>query len=169
MVAPFLFFLLAVVAVAAALGMLFARNPVSSALWLILNLFCIAGLYLTLNAQFIGVIQVLVYAGAIMVLFLFVIMLLNLAELPRLEDVDWKRVVAFGAGMGILALLVYMLAAGLEVLPSEIIAERAVRTGDASNIAKDLFTRYALPFEMIGVLLLVATIGAVMLARRRIA
>lgn len=169
MVAPFLFFLLAVVAIAAALGMLFSRNPVSSALWLILNLFCIAGLYLTLNAQFIGVIQVLVYAGAIMVLFLFVIMLLNLAELPRVEDVDWKRIVAFGAGMGILALLVYMLAAGLNVLPTEINPERAALTGDASNIAKDLFTRYAMPFEMIGVLLLVATIGAVMLAKRRIA
>ncbi|PSQ67216.1 MAG: NADH-quinone oxidoreductase subunit E, partial [Bacteroidetes bacterium QH_2_64_74] len=92
MAAPSMFFFLATVAVAAALGMLIARNPVASALWLVLNLFCIAGLYLTLNASFIGAIQILIYAGAIMVLFLFVIMLLNLSALPELEKLDWPRI-----------------------------------------------------------------------------
>lgn len=167
MVTPFLFFLLAVVAVTAALGMLFSRNPVSSALWLVLNLFCIAGLYLTLNAQFIGIIQVLVYAGAIMVLFLFVIMLLNLSALPSLESLDWKTVAGFVVAMVVLAQLVYMLASGLGALPTSIVAEQAAQTGDASNIAKELFTRYALTFEVIGVLLLVATIGALLLAKRK--
>ncbi|MFQ5569582.1 MAG: NADH-quinone oxidoreductase subunit J [Rhodothermales bacterium] len=168
MLAQLLFFFLALVAIAAALGMLLSRNPVSSALWLILNLFCIAGLYLTLNAQFIGVIQVLVYAGAIMVLFLFVIMLLNLAALPRLHSIDWKRVLAFILGMAVLAQLVYIVALGLDALPEPVAMEQAAQAGTATEIATDLFTRYALAFEMIGVLLLVATIGAVMLAQRTI-
>ena len=169
MLAQLLFFFLATVAVAAALGMLFSRNPVSSALWLVLNLFCIAALYLTLNAAFIGIIQILVYAGAIMVLFLFVIMLLNLAALPRMKGIDWKRVLAFVLGMAILAQLVYVLALGLGTLPEPVALEETVATGTATVIALELFTRYALTFEVIGVLLLVATIGAVMLAKRRFA
>ena len=167
MAAPFLFFFLAVVAVAAGLGMLISRSPVTSALWLVLNLFCIAGLYITLNAAFIGVIQILVYAGAIMVLFLFVIMLLNLSALPRLQDFDWKLGLAFVLGMVLLAQLVYVLAVGLDALPEPVIAETAALTGSATFIAAELFTLYALPFEVIGILLLVATIGAVMLAKRR--
>lgn len=167
MLGQLLFFFLAIVAVAAALGMLISRNPVSSALWLVLNLFCIAGLYLTLNAPFIGVIQVLVYAGAIMVLFLFVIMLLNLAALPRLDKVDGKRILGFVLGMVILAQLVFVVATGLDVLPEPVAVEQAAQSGSAMEIATDLFTRYALAFEVIGVLLLVATIGAVMLAQRK--
>lgn len=169
MIAQILFFFLAVVAVAAALGMLIARNPVTSALWLILNLFCIAGLYLTLNAQFIAVIQVLVYAGAIMVLFLFVIMLLNLTALPHLRDFDWRRGLAFVLGMAVLAQLVYIVALGLDALPKPAVSpEQTALTGSARAIGLELFTIYALPFEVIGILLLVATIGAVLLARRRL-
>ncbi len=167
MLAQLLFFLLAIVAVTAALCMIISRSPVTSALWLVLNLFCVAGLYLTLNAQFIGVIQVLVYAGAIMVLFLFVIMLLNLSALPRLQAFDWKRGVAFVLGMAFLALMVYIVARGLDVLPVPLTPEQTVVTGSARFIGLELFTRYALPFEIIGVLLLAATIGAVMLAKKR--
>lgn len=167
MVAQFLFFFLAIVSIAAALGMIISRNPVSSALWLILNLFCIAGLYLTLNAQFIAVIQVLIYAGAIMVLFLFVIMLLNLDALPRLDLVNWKAVVAFVVGTAVLAQLMYVVARGLGVLPLGSLPESSVETGSANAIARLLFTQFVLPFEVIGVLLLVATIGAVMLAKKR--
>jgi NADH-quinone oxidoreductase subunit J len=168
MIAPFLFFLLAIVAVAAALGMIISRNPVNSALWLILNLFCIAGLYLTLNAQFIAVVQVIVYAGAIMVLFLFVIMLLNLAELPHLQHFNWKLGFAFILGMVLLAQLVYTLAAGLGALPLPFSPEDAAQAGSATQIARLLFTSYAVPLEIIGILLLVATIGAVLLAKRRL-
>lgn len=163
----FIFFLLAITAVAAALGMLISRSPVNSALWLVLNLFCVAGLYLTLHAQFIAVIQILVYAGAIMVLFLFVIMLLNLAELPRVEDVRWYKVAGFLLGMGVLAQLTYIVSMSLGVLPEPVSAEQAALTGTANNIARELFTRYLLPFEVIAVLLLVATIGAVMFAKKR--
>ena len=147
--------------------MLIARNPVTSALWLILNLFCIAGLYLTLNAPFIAVIQVLVYAGAIMVLFLFVIMLLNLGSLPGWRRVDWTRGLAFVLGMGVLAQLVYIVALSLDALPEPVPAELTAVTGSATTIAIALFTQYALTFEVIGLLLLVATIGALMIAKRR--
>lgn len=168
MAAPFLFFLLAVVAIAAALGMLLSRNPVSSALWLVLNLFCVAGLYLTLNAQFIGVIQILVYAGAIMVLFLFVIMLLNLAALPKPQEVAWRKVAAFVVAMFVLAQLVYILALGLDAVPSAIMPVEAAVNGSTIVLAEELFTRYVLAFEVIGVLLLVATIGALLLAKRKL-
>ena len=167
MLAQLLFFFLATVAVTAALGMLLSRSPVSCALWLVLNLFCIAGLYLTLSAPFIAVIQVLVYAGAIMVLFLFVIMMLNLAVLPSLKQIDWKRGVGFVLGMVILAQLVFVVAMGLDALPEPVTMEQAAQSGTATAIAVELFTRYALTFEVIGVLLLVATIGAVMLAQRK--
>lgn len=167
MLAQLLFFFLAAAAIAGGLGMLISRNPVTSAIWLVLNLFCIAGLYVTLNAPFIGVIQVLVYAGAIMVLFLFVIMLLNLAELPRLQDVDWKKGLAFVLAMAVMAQLVYVLARGLEALPEPVPTELALASGSAEVLAVELFTRYALPLEMIAVLLLSATVGAVMLAKRR--
>jgi NADH-quinone oxidoreductase subunit J len=169
MAALLLFIVLAVAALTGGLGMLLSRNPVNSALWLILNMFSIAGLYLTLNAQFIGVIQVLVYAGAIMVLFLFVIMLLNLAELPGLEDIDWKRIVAFGLGIIVLAQLVYAVAVGLEVVPEPLTPLEAAANASVEMIALELFTRYALAIQIIGILLLVATIGAVMLAKRRFA
>ncbi len=167
MLAEYTFFLLAVVAVTAGLGMLLSRNPVSSALWLILNLFCVAGLYLTLSARFIAVVQVLVYAGAIMILFVFVIMLLNLAALPKLQSVDWKRGIAFILAMGVLAELAYVVAGGLGAGTKPVNLEAAAATGSAREIARELFTVYAMPLEVIGILLLAATIGAVMLAKRR--
>jgi NADH-quinone oxidoreductase subunit J len=162
-----MFFLLATVAVTAALGMLIARSPVTSALWLVLNLFCVAGLYLTLNASFIGVIQILVYAGAIMVLFLFVIMLLNLSALPEMEEVDWGRVGGFILGMVVLSQLLYVVALEFELGVEPVAPEAAAETGSAATLGEVLFTRYALHVEVAGILLLAATVGAVMLAQRR--
>ena len=166
MTPQFLFFFLAIVAITAALGMLIARSPVSSALWLILNLLCVAGLYLTMNAQFLAVIQVLVYAGAIMVLFLFVIMLLNLAALPGVRDINWKLGFGFILGVGFLAQLSYAIASSMDLIPEQPSVQAAVATGSVDVVAKELFTRFAMPLEMIGILLLAATIGAVLLARR---
>ncbi len=165
MFAEKVFVVASLVAVVSALGMLISRSPVRSALWLILTLFCVAGLYLTLSAEFIAVVQILVYAGAIMVLFLFVIMLLNLGALPNLERVDFKKGVGFVLGVAILAQLVFLGATAVGDFPAA--ASDPEATGAATAIAKELFTRYALPFEMIGILLLVATIGAVMLAKHR--
>ena len=91
MFAEVFFIAASLIAVFAALAMLISRSPVQSALWLILVMLCVAGLYVTLNAEFIAVVQVLVYAGAIMVLFLFVIMLLNLSAVPEVDRVDAKK------------------------------------------------------------------------------
>jgi NADH-quinone oxidoreductase subunit J len=167
MLAPFLFFLFAVLAVVGALGMLISRNPVASALWMVLTLFAVACLYLTLNAAFIGVIQVLVYAGAIMVLFLFVIMLLNLETAPRLGGLDFKKVLAFVLGVAVLAQLLVVVALRFDVAPVALDAEAAAANGSAERLGVALLTEHAFSLEMIGVLLLAATIGAVLLAKKR--
>lgn len=167
MLETFLFFLFAVSAVAGALGMLISRNPVSSALWMVMTLFAVACLYLTLNAQFIGVIQILVYAGAIMVLFLFVIMLLNLESAPKLGDFDWKKGAAFLVGVAVLAQLLVIVALRMEVMPDAVPAAMAADATSVHNIGVALLTEHAFAMEMIGVLLLAATIGAVLLAKKR--
>ncbi len=161
------FFLIAVVAIASAVGMLVARNPVGSALWLVLNFFCIAAAYILLDAEFIGLIQILVYAGAIMVLFLFVIMLLNLDEFPRMKNIEWKKVAAYALGMVVLSQLVYVVAIASGSLPAGVSHEQAAEVGAASNIGIELFSKYAFHLEIIAVLLLAATIGAVLLAKKR--
>jgi len=167
MASPFMFFLLATIAVASALGMLIARSPVSSALWLVLNLFCVAGLYLTLNASFIGAVQILVYAGAIMVLFLFVIMLLNLSALPEMTEIGWGPIGGFILGMVVLSQLLYVVALEFDLGVTPVAAEAAAETGSAATLGEILFTRYALHVEVAGILLLAATVGAVLLAQRR--
>ena len=168
MLEPFLFFVFAVFAVAGALGMLISRSPVASALWMVQTMLAIACLYLTLNAAFIGVVQVLVYAGAIMVLFLFVIMLLNLEEMPRLAAFSPLRALAFVAGVGVLALLLTAVAARVEgVLPDAPVAQNPVPATSVEALGVALLTRHAFSLEIIGALLLAATIGAVLLAKKR--
>lgn len=164
MSAEIFFIAASLVSVVASLAMLIARSPVQSALWLILVMLCVAGLYVTLHADFIAVVQVLVYAGAIMVLFLFVIMLLNLNTVPRSDRMDAKKWLGFVLFMVIMAQLVYATATTSGSLSA--VAVGSPETGSALSIAQELFTRYALPFEMIGILLLVATVGAVILAKR---
>jgi len=168
MLATVLFFLFAVVAIAAALGMLISRSPVASALWMVLNLFSIAVLYLTLHAQFIAVIQVLVYAGAIMVLFLFVIMLLNLDVMEDLRGISWPRVAALLLGIAVLSQLLLAVAMGLDLVPVPVAAEVAAEAASAREIGLVLFTEYAYLLQIIAVLLLAATIGAVLLAKKRL-
>lgn len=167
MLGTFLFFVFAVMALAGALGMLIARSPVASALWMVLNLFSVACLYLTLNAEFIAVIQIIVYAGAIMVLFLFVIMLLNLSDVPRLGALDWRKAVAFLLGVAVLAQLIYVVALGIGVLPEAVTVAEAVDASSAENIGLVLFSEYAFMVQIIALLLLGATIGAVLLAKKR--
>jgi NADH-quinone oxidoreductase subunit J len=135
---------------------------------MVMTLFAVACLYLTLNAAFIGVIQVLVYAGAIMVLFLFVIMLLNLETAPRLGGLDLRKVVAFVLGVAVLAQLLVVVALRLDVAPAALApAEAAAEAASAERLGVALLTEHAFSLEMIGVLLLAATIGAVLLAKKR--
>ena len=188
MLEPFLFFVFAVLAVSGALGMLISKSPIASALWTIMAMIAIACLYLTLNAAFIGVVQILVYAGAIMVLFLFVIMLLNLDEAPRLGQVDWRKATAFVLGVAVLAQLLAVVAVNVLGPASTRVAvdartvpagTPAVSAGDAGAVAATdptgvealgvaLLTDHAFSLEIIGVLLLGATIGAVLLAKKRL-
>jgi len=162
-----LFYALSVVAIASALLMVTRRSPVISALYLIVNFFCLAGLYLTLHAQFIAVIEIIVYAGAIMVLFVFVIMLLNLGDERRLiEGVSYKKVVAVGLVAGLLTELIYILSTGWSVLPPASEA-RSTEIGTVEYVGHQLFTAYLFPFEVTSILLLVAIVGAIVLAKRK--
>jgi len=167
MLETFLFFVFAVLSVVGALGMLISRSPVNAALWMVQVMLSIACLYLTLNAAFIGVVQVLVYAGAIMVLFLFVIMLLNLEQMPKLGDFDFGKIAAFVLGVGVLAQILSVVALKFDVLPNAPEADEAVAATEVTNIGVVLFTDHAFSLEIIGVLLLAATIGAVVLAKKR--
>jgi len=148
------------------------RSPLSSALWLIVTLFCLAVLFTLLDAPFIGVLQVLVYAGAIMVLFLFVIMLLNLG---RAGPGDMKGLLgaAIAALLGV-ALLVQLRGLGDAAPPAAIqlppgtVQGLQRQQGVVGSVAGPLFDTYLVPFEITSVLLLAAVVGAVVLAKRKL-
>ncbi len=144
----------------------------ASALWLVVTLFSLAALFVLLDAQFIAVLQVLVYAGAIMVLFLFVIMLLNLG---RAGPSDLKG--PAGLGVGVLlagGLFVQLLGLGRAApppglaLPPGAVARAAAEQGMVPAVARPLFTAYLVPFEITSILLLAAIVGAVVLAKRKL-
>jgi NADH-quinone oxidoreductase subunit J len=148
------------------------RNPVASALWLVVTLFSLAALFVLLNAQFLAVLQVLVYAGAIMVLFLFVIMLLNLG---RGGPTDIKGPIGLGlgvllAGLLLVQLLVLRQGGSVPALGRAVgVAPRAAaEVGIVPALARPLFTAYLVPFELTSLLLLAAIVGAVVLAKRRL-
>ena len=168
----FHFYLLGIVAMVSALLFVTRKSPVAAALWLVNTLFSLAALYVLLDAQFIGVIQVLVYAGAIMVVFLFVIMLLNLGHPSELADArgtGWK-LAAGAVGVALLAEVSALIRARLPEslsLPPGSIARDIAREGAIAPIARPLFTEYLLAFELTSILLLAAIVGAVVLGGRR--
>ena len=159
------FFVLALVAIATALGMLFSRSAVYSALFLVMNFGTVAVFYILLNAPFIAMSQVSVYAGAIMVLFLFVIMLLGTEALPASKALPWQRPLAF-----ILALILAGEAGYLlffrKVTSGEI--PQPIQTfGSPQAVGQALFSQYLLPFEATSILLLVAMVGAIVLTIKK--
>ena len=158
-----IFVLLAAVSIAAALGLLLSKNAIYAALFLILNFGTVAVFYLLLNAPFLAAIQISVYTGAIMVLFLFVIMLLGAEKLApsTRPGQNWQRPLAMILGGGLFALAFVVIGGGIGN-PTP-----AVAAIDSSPLAigKLLLTTYSFPFEVISVLLLVAMIGAVVLTR----
>ena len=159
-----IFFLaLAFVAVGAALGLLFSRNAVYAALFLVLNFITVAVFYLLLNAPFLAMAQVTVYAGAIMVLFLFVIMLLGTKKLKTRRDNLWQRRLAIGLGLILLTeIAALFLAKGQNVL---MVGEIGSKFGGPEAIGIELFNQYLLPFEITSILLLVGMIGAIVLSK----
>jgi NADH-quinone oxidoreductase subunit J len=168
----FHFYLFGLIAVASALLFVTRQSPVSAALWLVSTMFSLAAMYVMLDAQFIGAIQVLVYAGAIMVVFLFVIMLLNLGHPAELTDArgrGWK-LAALGVGLAILAQVFALTRVELPAvltLPPGFAAQQVAERGAIEPFAGPLFTQYLLAFEITSVLLLAAIVGAVVLAKRR--
>ncbi|MGE3540588.1 MAG: NADH-quinone oxidoreductase subunit J [Candidatus Tectimicrobiota bacterium] len=157
----FLFWIFAIVGVGCGGMVVFHRNPMNSAIYLVVTMLCLAGLYALLAAPFVAVIQVLVYAGAVMVLMLFVIMMLNLREESLRREgspVVWG--VAGVIGLGLLGFLI----PSFPRLPAE---APSAHFGTIEDVGSKLFTVYMLPFELTSVLLLIAIIGAVILAKRR--
>ncbi|GAA5521329.1 NADH-quinone oxidoreductase subunit J [Aliifodinibius salicampi] len=163
----YFFIFLAVLAIASGLAMVISKNTVNSALFLVLNMVSLSGLYLLLQAQFMAVIQVLVYAGAIMVLFLFVIMLLNVDDEQSLfNKFRIKYFVAFLFGVGVFTQLIYSIGSFSNTLP--VVSEKMAQVGTVEAVGDVLFTKYLLPFELTAILLTAAVVGALIVAQHKI-
>jgi NADH-quinone oxidoreductase subunit J len=165
-----LFFLFATIAVVAALNVILQRNPIYCAIGLIVTLCSLAGLFLTLSAQFIAAIQIIVYAGAIMVLFVFTIMLLNVrseeAKVDRQKFLRWLAVPLFLALLGEVYYVVRTVNNPPPQIPATGTAPPVEILGTVESIGREMFTSYLLPFEATSVLILMAIVGAMLLARR---
>lgn len=162
-----LFVILAVLFVGSGIMVITRRSPILAVLYLILNFFALAGLYLTLQAQFIAVIQIIVYAGAIMVLFLFVIMLLNLKDEQKLiEKVTVRKVLAVGLSAAVLLEVLYIVWFATPAIQRDVV--KAEELGSVEAIGRALFSDFLFPFEVTSVVLIVAIVGAVVLAKKKL-
>lgn len=164
---PILFWLFAFVMLVFGAAVVINRNPIASALSLVMCFMGLSALFVSLDAFFIGVIQILVYAGAVMVLFLFIIMLLDL----RVEVRRKMNVVAFAGGLAVaLAFFIQLsfVVKQLSIAKQGFAPLAAPKTDDVRSVGLLLFTDYTLPFQIIGVLVLVATIGVIVLSKREL-
>jgi NADH-quinone oxidoreductase subunit J len=164
-----LFWLLAVIALVASVSMIIQRNPVHSALFLIVTLLSLAGLFLLLSAHFLAVIQIIVYAGAIMVLFLFVIMLLDIRRTEAAPSrVKLQKSLGLLLGAIFFIETVLILRSGVLSDMAAVAAEAPAQDfGTALALGRALFTSYLFPLQLAAVLLFVALIGAIVLSKRR--
>lgn len=171
MIGTILFAIVAAIALASAIGMLTSTNAVYAALFLVITMLCIALFFLGLNAPFLAMVQVTVYAGAIMVLFLFVIMLLGAERVPLSSRLRWQTPLAAVLVVALLAVTAFILLSprvGVTLLNPQPLGELGVGRegfGSPHKVGELLLTTYMLPFQMVGLLLLVAMIGAVVLAK----
>ena len=164
-ITQWLFGILSFLAIMFALTVVFSRNPVNSVLYLVLTFFCIAGHYLLLNAQFLAVVHIAVYAGAIMVLFLFVIMLMNLNQDSEPQKTAISKAIAGIVGGLLLVVLVGALR-GTELLGIQQYGHSEI--GLVKNLGKVLFSEFLFPFEIVSILLLSALVGAIMIGKKEI-
>ncbi|MBN1452429.1 MAG: NADH-quinone oxidoreductase subunit J [Anaerolineales bacterium] len=163
-----LFFILALVAVAAAIGMLLSQNAVYSALFLVINFATVAVFYLLLGAPFIAMAQITVYAGAIMVLFLFVIMLLGAEKLAPGKVLPYQRPLAMGLAAVLVVEAAYLLLVRVQSTAAIVPPTETTNTVDAiRDLGMVLFSDYLLPFEVTSIVLLVAMIGAIVLTKQQ--
>jgi NADH-quinone oxidoreductase subunit J len=160
------FLILSLIAVAAALGMVFSKNAVYSALFLVLNFVTVAIFYLLLGAPFIAMSQITVYAGAIMVLFLFVIMLLGAESLAPANVLPWQKrlAVTLAVILGLESIYLVVSNARADIVTAPAAALNSM--GSLREMAMTLFNQFLLPFEVTSILLLVAMIGAIVLTKR---
>lgn len=162
-ISQFIFYTLAAFTLLSSLFVVFSKNPIYSVLWLIVCFFTIAGHFVMLNAQFLAVVHIIVYSGAIMVLFLFTVMLLNLNK----ETEPHKSIfLKFGAVIAGGALFLIVIAAMRSGMPAPYVAPQMSEVGYVKNIGMKLYKDYALPFEVASILFLSAMIGSVVLAKK---
>lgn len=162
---PVLFWIFASLMLVFGTAVVVNRNPVASALSLVVSFIGLAALFMSLDAYFLGIIQVLVYAGAVMVLFLFIIMLLNLQAEAR-RPINWLAAVGGGAVAVILFIQIVRIIGNVQAAQQTFPLVASSTTDDVRNVGALLFRDYNLPFQIIGVLVLVATIGVVLLSKR---
>ncbi|HTD92628.1 MAG TPA: NADH-quinone oxidoreductase subunit J [Chitinophagaceae bacterium] len=159
-----LFWLLSVMALFGAMMVITSKNPVFSVLWLILTFFAISGHYILLNAQFLAIVNIIVYAGAIMVLFLFVIMLMNLNKSVEPKSNRWVKFA--GAVSGGCLLLVLVAALRNTEVKGQVAQVNQGDIGLIKNLGNELFTTYVVPFEISSILFLSAMVGAVVIGKK---
>jgi NADH-quinone oxidoreductase subunit J len=159
-----LFWILSALAIFSALMVLISRNPVHSVLWLIVVFFSISGHYILLNAQFLAIVNLIVYAGAIMVLFLFVIMLMNLNNATEPQRNSLIKLAGVVAGCLLLMVMVSAVRSAGEISHSQATADGGI--GLIENLGTVLFTQYVVPFEISSVLFLSAMVGAVVIGKK---
>lgn len=157
------FIFLSLMAIGGAVMMLVSKNPVHSILWLIVVFFAISGHYILLNAQFLAIVNIIVYAGAIMVLFLFVVMLMNLnADTEPVKNYRMQLIGIISGG----SLLLVLLAALMKIDTENPVELKTGEAGLIDNLGHTLFTNYVLPFEISSILFLSAIVGAVILSKK---
>jgi len=159
-----LFYFLSILALVGAIAVVASKNPIHSVLWLIVVFFAISGHYIMLNAQFIGIVNLIVYAGAIMVLFLFVIMLMNLNADTEPKKNKWLKLAGIIAGGSLMLVIV-------AALKNADLMTRTAQTNNGdigliSNLGKVLFTEYVIPFEISSILFLSAMVGAAVIGKK---
>lgn len=157
-----LFWILAVVTLFSALMVITSKNPVYSVLWLIITFFTISGHYILLNAQFLAVVNIIVYAGAIMVLFLFVLMLMNLTKDTEPQKSKWLKIAGALAGGSLLLVMI----AALKNTEQRMTELGSGDIGLIQNLGKVLFSDYVVPFEISSILFLSAMVGAVLIGKK---
>jgi NADH-quinone oxidoreductase subunit J len=161
----YIFYSLSILMIFSSLMVLISRKPIHSLLYLIFSFFTLAGHYILLNAQFLAVVHIIVYAGAIMVLFLFTVMLLNLNNVSEARKSKFSQIAAVvAAGLLLVSLIGAM--KGLSIEPKFDTA--SLQIGTVQNLGKFLFSKYMLPFELSSVLFISAMVGAVMLGRKEV-
>lgn len=161
--AHFLFFLLAIISVASVLGMIISKDQAYNALFLIVAFVCMGGLFALLEAPFIAAVQIIIYAGAIMILFIFVVMMINLRKGVGPEKKRWTMYFAVVVALVLIVELILTVKGALEPVSSAALE----KLGSPTDLGRLLFTKYLYPFEITSILIIAAMVGAIVLVKKR--